>query len=93
MLLAVDPDPGDLADVERELRDRYGSSYRVVGCQSSDEALGFLTQVADAGEEVALVLAAQWFSETTGGELLERVRQLHSHSKRGLRVPWRAWSD
>jgi hypothetical protein len=37
---------------------------------------------------VALVLAAQWLSATTGGELLERVRQLHPHAKRGLLVPW-----
>ena len=93
VLLAVDPDPGDLADVERELRDRYGSSYRVVGSGSPDEALAFLKQVADVGEEVALVLAGQWFSGTTGSELLERVRQLHPHAKRGLLVPWRAWDD
>jgi thioredoxin reductase (NADPH) len=93
VLLAVDPDPGDLADVEGELRDRYGTSYRVVGRESPEEALSFLTDVADVGGEVALVLAAQWFSGTTGGELLERVRQLHPHAKRALLVPWRAWAD
>jgi len=79
-----------LRTAERELHDRYGSSYRVVGCESPDEALAILKKVADAGEEVALVLAGQWFPGTTGGELLERVGLLHPHAKRGLLVPWRA---
>ena len=42
---------------------------------------------------MALVLAAQWLSGMTGSELLEQVRRLHSHAKRGLLVPWRAWGD
>ena len=39
VLLAVDADPAALGDVERELRDRYASSYRVVCTHSPDEAL------------------------------------------------------
>jgi thioredoxin reductase (NADPH) len=93
VLLAVEEDATALADVERELRDRYARSYRIIGTHSPDEALQELTQLADAGEEVALVLAAQWLSGTTGSELLERVGELHPHAKRGLLVPWRAWAD
>ncbi len=52
-----------------------------------------LTRLSDAGDDVALVLAAQWLSGTTGSELLVRVRQLHPHAKRALLVPWRAWGD
>ena len=77
--------------VERELSDRYAGSYRVVGIRSPDEALALLTELADAGEDVALVLAAQWLSETTGSELLERVRRLHPHARRGLLVSWGEW--
>jgi thioredoxin reductase (NADPH) len=91
VLLAVDTDHAALDHVERELRDRYASSYRVIGTRSPDEALAILTRLSDAGEEVALVLAAQWLSETTGSELLERVRQLHPHAKRGLLVAWGEW--
>ena len=58
VLLAVEEDPAALADVERELRDRYARSYRIVCTRSPDEALQELTQLAEAGEEVALVLAA-----------------------------------
>ena len=90
VLLAVDADPAALGDVERAMRDRYESNYRVVCTHSPDEALASLTRLSDAGEEVALVLAAQWFPGTTGSELLERVRQLHPHAKRGLLVAWGA---
>jgi thioredoxin reductase (NADPH) len=90
VLVAVDDDPAALGDVERELRDRYASNYRVVCTRSPDEALTVLTQLADAGEEVAMVLAAQWLAGRTGSELLERVRQLHPHAKRALLVPWGA---
>jgi thioredoxin reductase (NADPH) len=93
VLLAVDADPAALGDVERALRDRYSSNYRVLSTRSPDEALASLTRLSDAGEEVALVLASQWFPETTGSDLLERVRQIHPHAKRGLLVPWGAVGD
>jgi thioredoxin reductase (NADPH) len=92
VILAIEDDPAALADVERELHDRYARSYRIVSTRSPAEALQALTQLAEAKEEVALVLAGQWLSTTTGSELLERVGQLHPHAKRGLLVPWRAWA-
>ena len=92
VLLAVEDDPAALGDVERELRDRYGRSYRVVCTCSPDEALATLTRLSDAGEEVALVLAAQWLPGTTGSELLGHVRALHPYAKRGLLVPWGGWA-
>jgi thioredoxin reductase (NADPH) len=93
MLLAVDANPDALGRVEQELRDRYASSYRVVGTRSPEEALAILTRLANAGEDVALVLAAQWPSETTGSELFERVRRLHPHARRGLLVSWGEWGE
>ena len=93
MLLAVDADPDALGRIERELRDRYASSYQVVGTRSPDEALAILTRLANDGDDVALLLAAQWLSETTGSELFERVRLLHPHAKRGLLVSWGDWGE
>lgn len=87
-LLAVDSDSAALGRVERELRGRYAGDYRVICTRSPDEALEVLIRLSDAGEEVALVLAGQWLSETTGGELLERARRLHPHAKRALLVAW-----
>ena len=91
-LLAVDADPG-LGHIERELRSRYESSYRVICTTSPDEALATLSELSDAGEEVALVLAGQSLSKTTGGDLLERARRLHPHARRGLLVAWGDWGN
>ena len=92
VLLAVDADPG-LGEIERELRARYAGGYRVICTASPDEALATLAELAEAGEEVALVLAGQWLPETTGGEFLEQIHELHPHAKRGLLVAWGEWGD
>jgi thioredoxin reductase (NADPH) len=93
VLLAVDADPAALGDLERELRVRYEGDYRLICTGSAEEALATLTQLSEAEEQVALVLAAQWLSGSTGSELLERVRQIHPHAKRGLLVPGGSWAD
>jgi thioredoxin reductase (NADPH) len=92
-LVAVETDAAALADVERELRDRYEGSYRVISTGSPDEALAILTRLSEAGDEVALVLAGQWLSDTTGSDLLEHARRLHPQSKRGLLIGWGEWGD
>ncbi len=91
VLLAVDEDSAALGVVERELVDRYARSYRVVCVASAEEARAELEALAAAGEDVALVLAAQWIGETSGGELLGSVRELHAHAQRGLLIEWGSW--
>jgi thioredoxin reductase (NADPH) len=93
VLLAVDDDQAQVRELERELGDRYSRDYRVVCTASPADALATLEDLAQAGEEVALVLAGQWLPETTGSELLGRVRQLHPHAKRGLLIKWGGWGD
>ena len=51
VLVAVDEDAVDLADVERELRDRYGRHYRVECFGSSREALDRLKQIGTPSRE------------------------------------------
>ena len=58
VLLAVDHDPSSLAEIGRELEDRYGRHYEVVCLRSPDDARERLTEYATSGVEVALVLAA-----------------------------------
>jgi thioredoxin reductase (NADPH) len=93
LLVAVDEDPDALRDVERELHDRYARHYRVMCMRSSHEARARLEELAGAGEDVALVLAGQWLSGMTGSELLDEVRRLHPHAKRGLVIEWGGWGD
>jgi thioredoxin reductase (NADPH) len=93
VLVAVDEDADALRAVERELIDRYARSYRVVCVRSAEEGLAQLDVLRAAGDEVALVLAAQWLSGTTGSELLGKVRTLHAHAQRGLLIDWGSWGD
>jgi thioredoxin reductase (NADPH) len=93
VLLAVDEDKRSLSEVERELVDRYARSYRVICVASAAEAMAALEALAAAEEDVALVLAAPDLGETTGSELLGRVRDLHAHAQRGLVIDWGSWGD
>ena len=86
VLLVVDDDATALANIEFELRDRYGSGYRVV-CEGSAEAgMSALEEFRTAHEDVAVVLADQWMPEMTGTEFLTRAHQLHPTVKRALLV-------
>ncbi len=93
VLVAVEEDAGALADVERELRDRYARHYRVMCMRSPHEARACLEDLAATGEDVALVLAGQWLAGMTGSELLDEARHLHPHAKRGLLIAWGGWGD
>jgi len=93
LLLAVDADPVALDRVEAELTRRYGGDYRVRAERSATAALATLERMRDQGEPVALVLADQWLSGTTGAELLARVKSLHPSAKRGLLIEWGGWGD
>jgi thioredoxin reductase (NADPH) len=93
VLLTVDGSPDALARTEQELERRYGHDYEIRAERSAASALQALELLRDAGDAVALVLADQWLGETTGAELLARVRALHPAAKRGLLIEWGAWAD
>jgi thioredoxin reductase (NADPH) len=93
VLLAADEDERALRVVERELLGRYERGYRVVCVGSAEDAIAELLALERAGEDVALVLAAQSFEGTTGGELLGKVRDIHAHAQRGLLIEWGSWGD
>jgi thioredoxin reductase (NADPH) len=93
VLLAIDEDQRALEAVETQLVQRYAHDYRIETLSDPEQALRRLTELGDTGEEVALVLVAKSSLDATGGELLERARQLHPHAKRGLLVAGGAWTD
>jgi thioredoxin reductase (NADPH) len=91
VLLAFEPDHESLSFLQTQLVQRYSADYRVECLEDSDLALQRLTDLADIGEDVALVLAGK--SETRAGWLLEHVRELHPHAKCALLVPADVWRD
>jgi len=91
VLLAVDEDEGSLRNIERELRDRYERTYRIVCVAGAPEAEAELARLADAGEEAALVLAGESLGGAPGSEFLGGVRKGHPHSQRGLLIDYESW--
>jgi len=92
VILAVDDEPDALSRVEQELRRRFGADYRIVSCDSGEDALATLEALRASGDEVAVVLADQWMPGTTGTDLLARVCDLHGEAKRGLLIRWGDWA-
>lgn len=84
-ILIVDR-PDRLAIVADEVRDRYDSAYAVHAADSPRVALSLLRDLADRGDEVALVLAAHDLPETTCTAILIGTQELHPIARRGLLV-------
>jgi thioredoxin reductase (NADPH) len=93
VIIAVDADEGSLRAIEREMVERYERSYRIVCVASASEAEVELSQMAAAGEDVALVLAGKSLDGSPGSELLGDVRKFHPHAQRGLLIDYGSWGD
>jgi thioredoxin reductase (NADPH) len=93
VLLVVDEDSACLSRTEQQLVNRYGGDYAIRAERSAAAGLAALEELGESGTPVALVLADQWLSGTTGAELLDRVRALHPSAKRGLLIEWGGWGD
>jgi thioredoxin reductase (NADPH) len=84
VIMTVDDDPQVLSAIERDLRLRYQSDYRVVKAGSASEALDVARQLKQRGTPVALFLVDQRMPEMTGTSLLGRVRGLHPEARKVL---------
>jgi thioredoxin reductase (NADPH) len=84
VLLTVDDEPEVLRAVERDLRRKYGESYRVLRADSGKAALALLEELKRRGDPVALLLADQRMPELTGVEFLEQAMTLAPGAKRVL---------
>jgi thioredoxin reductase (NADPH) len=93
VVLAVDEDQDTLGILESQLTQRYSHDYRVECLVDPGRALLRLTELADRGEEMALVLAANTPSVTANDGLLIYVRELHPHAKCALLVTSDVWAD
>ena len=93
VILCVDDDADALAGLEETLCKRYAADYRVIAERSASDAMGRLEACRAAGDDVAIVLADHWMPETTGAELLGKVKVLHPEAKRALLIDFGAWGD
>jgi thioredoxin reductase (NADPH) len=84
VLLTVDDDPGVSRAVARDLRRRYGGTYRVVRAESGQTALEALRELKLRGDQVAVILADYRMPQMNGIEFLEQALDLHPTARRVL---------
>ncbi|MFI1734991.1 FAD-dependent oxidoreductase [Streptomyces acidicola] len=84
VILTVDDDPGVSRAVARDLRRRYGESYRVVRAESGESALDALRELKLRGDQVAVLLADYRMPEMNGIEFLEQALDIYPRARRVL---------
>src|SRR6202049_3594280 len=84
ILLSVDDDSDVLRSIERDLRSKYGSEYRVIGSDSPEGALDLLKQLKVRNDSVALMLADQRMPRMDGVEFLQLGMRIFPKAKRAL---------
>jgi thioredoxin reductase (NADPH) len=84
VLLTVDDDPGVSRAIARDLRSRYGATYRVVRAESGQAALEALRELKLRGDQVAVILADYRMPQMNGIEFLEEALDLHPAARRVL---------
>src|SRR5689334_17532801 len=83
-ILLVDDDSGVLHAIDRDVRRRYGSDYRILRAGSGAEALEVLKHVRLRNEAVALILTDQRMPQMDGVTLLEQAKELYPDARRVL---------
>ncbi|MET9849364.1 FAD-dependent oxidoreductase [Streptomyces ossamyceticus] len=84
VILTVDDDPGVSRAVARDLRRRYGESYRIVRAESGEAALEALRELKLRGDQVAVVLADYRMPQMNGIEFLEQALDVYPGARRVL---------
>src|SRR5690242_10357745 len=84
VLLTVDDDREVLRAIERDLRRKYGSDYRVLRAGSGPEALEIVRELKLRNNTIALFLVDQRMPGMSGVEFLAEAMELFPDAKRVL---------
>jgi thioredoxin reductase (NADPH) len=84
VIMTVDDDPGVSRAVARDLRRRYGESYRIVRAESGESALQALRELKLRGDLVAVLLADYRMPQMNGIEFLEQALDVYPGARRVL---------
>lgn len=84
VILTVDDDPGVSRAVARDLRRKYGESYRIVRAESGQAALEALRELKLRGDQVAVILADYRMPQMNGVEFLEQALDVYPGARRVL---------
>ncbi len=84
VILTVDDDPEVLQAIARDLRQQYGSRFRIVRADSGQRALEATQQLKLRNEPLALFLVDQRMPNISGVEFLEQALPIFPTAKRAL---------
>src|SRR5258705_2960178 len=84
VLLTVDDDREVLRAIERDLRRKYASEYRVLRAESGQAAIEIVRELKLRNNAVALFLVDQRMPGLSGVEFLEQAQALYPDAKRVL---------
>jgi thioredoxin reductase (NADPH) len=84
VILAVDDESEVLNAVDRDLRQQYQRTYRIIKASSGAQALETVRQLKSRGTAVALFLVDERMPNMSGTEFLAEARSLYPEAKRVL---------
>ncbi|WP_440071058.1 FAD-dependent oxidoreductase [Streptosporangium sp. OZ121] len=84
VIMTVDDDPGVSRSVARDLRRRYGHSYRVVRADTAADGMASVRELRLRGDDVAAILADYRMPQMNGVEFLEQAMDLYPYARRVL---------
>ena len=84
VILAIDDDPDVLRSIERDLRERYNHTYRVLRADSGASALDVLRRLKQRNDPVALLVVDYRMPRMNGIETLSEAMKLNPDAKRVL---------
>lgn len=73
VILAIDDEQEVLRAVQRDLRSKYASDYRIIGAQGGPEAIEVIDELAVRGDPLALIVADQRMPEVTGVQVIRHA--------------------
>jgi thioredoxin reductase (NADPH) len=83
-ILALDDDPAVLRAVERDLKSKFSSDYRILAADAPEKAMDVVQQLTARGDRVALFLVDQRMPHISGTEFLMNALTLQPDARRVL---------
>jgi thioredoxin reductase (NADPH) len=84
IILSVDDEPQVLNAIDRDLRRKYGKSYRILKAGNGAEAIDITTEIKKRNEAIALFLVDQRMPEMEGTQFLSKARKLYPDARKVL---------
>ena len=76
-ILALDDDSAVIRAVERDLKAKFSTNYRIVAADSPEKAMELVRQLTARGDRIALFLVDQRMPQLSGTEFLMEALLLH----------------